>query len=178
MGYAVLACRVLTGLVFLVAVAGKARDFRAFAESVRDLTFVPRRLAASAARATVAAEGAAVLLLVLPPTVGWGFGLASLLDAAFTVVVATVLARGVSVSCHCFGGTPRRFGMRHLVRDVALTAAAVLGLLGTVGALGDAAQVSMTGPAGLAAVAAGLFGGVVVVVSDTVIELFAASPLP
>lgn len=176
MGCVVLACRVLTGVVFLVAVAGKLRDFPGFAKSVRGLAFVPSRLVMPAAWGTIAAESGTVVLVAVPPTAGWGLALALALDLVFTASIVAVLARGVSVSCHCFGTTPRRFGMRHVVRDVFLAAVSLAGL---VGVLADGARPpSVAGPAAVLGVGLGLLGAVVTVVFDSVAELFITSSAP
>lgn len=51
-------------------------------------------------------------------------GCAVVLLAMFTVAVAQVVARGINVSCGCFGGDSGPVGLATVARDVVLLAAA------------------------------------------------------
>jgi Methylamine utilisation protein MauE len=171
------AARVLVGLVFLAAVAGKARDVRGFAASVRDLpglpslSHLPRALAAPVVPGVLAAEAAVVVLLAFPATAAWGFALAVILAAGFLAVIIRVLRSGTTASCLCFGSTPREFGVRHVIRDVLLGAVALIGLAGTAGARQDGAGIA--GPAWALCAAAGALGAVALVLLDEIVDLYA-----
>jgi hypothetical protein len=127
----VLAARLTLGAVFLAAVAAKGLgkgSYRRFAASVRDLPWLPDRLAGPAAAAIVVAETATVALLAGPPTVPAGLGLAAGVLGGFVVGLAVILAGRARVRCRCFGGVGAMIGPRHLVRAGLLLLAAIAGL--------------------------------------------------
>ncbi|MET8911333.1 MauE/DoxX family redox-associated membrane protein [Micromonospora sp. NPDC004551] len=168
-----LTARLLLALVFLTAVIGKLRTRAGFAGFVTSVVQfgVPRRWAGPVARLAVAAEAAVVLLLALPGTVPAGLLLAAGLLGVLTAAIARALRRGARPACRCFGAGDAPIGARHVARNLALVAAALLGLLaGTVG--GPA-----PGPGGLL-LAAGLALplAALVVRLDDLVALFAPSP--
>jgi hypothetical protein len=172
MGYAVFGCRSLIGLVFLVAVVTKVRDFDGFAGSVRRLAPLLGRLTVVAAGAVLGAELLVVALLAVPGTLGWGTGLALalVLDLAFTVAMVLALRRGVTAPCHCFGSPRRPLGAVDVARDVVLAAAAAVGLVG-------AAPGTPPHPLGLlVAGAAGAFLAPLLILLDDLVELFVPGP--
>jgi hypothetical protein len=161
-------CRVLIGVVFVIAVAGKLRRATAFTDfvgSVRQMGVLPSALARPAAVAVAAAELAIVLALAVParqPGV-LGFGLAVGLLAAMTAGIAMSLARGNREPCRCFGRSETPLGARHVGRNVVLVAVALLGLLGSLsGGPVDA------GTAVVVAVAGAVLGGLVVMLDDLI----------
>ncbi|HUR03247.1 MAG TPA: MauE/DoxX family redox-associated membrane protein [Nonomuraea sp.] len=89
--------------VLLYAAVSKARDLSGFAADIAGYRLVPQRLTVAAAVAVVGAELAAAGLLAAPPTRRWGALLAAALFAAFLAAMASVLRRGLSVGCGCFG---------------------------------------------------------------------------
>lgn len=143
--------------VLLVAALGKLRDVRGFAASVAGYRLLPGRLSRPVAVAVIVAEVAAAGLLLapslLPPDAlgsdalgqdalgsdalgpdlrRWGAVVAGLLFAAFLTAMASVLRRGMSVDCGCFGGRDL-IGPGTLARTGLLLALAVTaGLAGTV----------------------------------------------
>ncbi|MEO3820603.1 MauE/DoxX family redox-associated membrane protein [Plantactinospora sp. B24E8] len=193
MSYVLWFSRCLLALVFLASAAGKLTGrhaFRAFADSLRTMDLLPARLVVPVAGAVVAAETAVPPLLLVPllpvpppgaatasagsPVTGVGpalstvgFALAAALLLGFTVTVATVLRRGTSASCRCFGeATTAPFGRHHLVRNVVLTVIAGTG--------GYAALVDPGATAGAAVVSVPLavLGALVVVRLDDLVALF------
>jgi hypothetical protein len=173
MGYVVLGCRCVVGLVFVTSVVGKLRGRTAFAGFVAAAGrlgpgWVVSRVPAGVVAGGVVAAEAAVLVLLLHPSTAWaGFVLAGLLALAFAAAVLAALRRGDRAPCHCFGGSAGSVGGVHLVRNVVLVAAAGLGL--AVGA----APTGPLAPAGvIAAVVAGAVVAAVVVTADDVAELF------
>ncbi|MFF4812047.1 MauE/DoxX family redox-associated membrane protein [Micromonospora chersina] len=168
-----LAVRLLLALVFLTAVVGKLRTRAGFAGFVGAVGQfgVPARFAGPVARLAVATEAAVVLLLALPGTAPAGLLLAAGLLGVLTAAIVGALRRGARPACRCFGAGDAPIGARHVARNVALAAAALLGLL--AGATGGPPP----GPAGLL-VAAGLAVplAVLVVRLDDLVALFAPSP--
>ncbi|MGW4641190.1 MauE/DoxX family redox-associated membrane protein [Sphaerisporangium sp. NPDC004334] len=129
--YVAIVCRVALVVVFAASFFGKVRSRKAFYEFALTLRAVPMRSprwAMPVAGAVVAAEGAVPLLLISTATAPLGFFLALLLLLAFSAVTAWSLRRGVTVPCRCFGTSRSSLGMRHLVRNAILIAAAAAGL--------------------------------------------------
>lgn len=94
----------LLAIVFLGGAWQKLRDLDGLSAAIEQYRLMPSALAASAARALVAAELAAGLLLLPVPTRGVGAALSALLLAAVTLAVAINLLRGRSaIDCGCGG---------------------------------------------------------------------------
>lgn len=167
MEYVRTACAGLIVVVFAVSAISKLRDFAGFERSLPALVPVRSALVCPLAVAVVVAEAAIPVLLVVPPAMAYGFGLACALLAAFTAAVGVALRRGRRAPCRCFGASSTPMGPRHLVRNTALLAIAVLGLRAPEG---------LPPPAGLAVAAvAGLVGAILIVSLDDIIDLFARS---
>ncbi|MFI6921061.1 MauE/DoxX family redox-associated membrane protein [Nonomuraea spiralis] len=157
MGYVEVGCRVLLVTVFALALWSKIsgrEPWTRFVRSVRDMT--PWR--SNAVPVAVAAGEAAVIVLVATP-LQWagvlGFALAAALLGCFTVATALVVRRGAAVPCRCFGGASETpMGWTHVIRDLVLTALAVLGLAASTSF--GIADVGMALIAGVAGAALGL----------------------
>lgn len=170
MAYAAPAAQGLLVVVLLASSAGKLRGrqaLRAFADSLVSLRLVRTASALPVALALAVAESATAVLLVAPASRTTGFAAAAVLLTVLTAGVAVVLARGTTAPCRCFGASVTPLSVRHLVRNVLLAAAAVLGLLAPAGSL----------PGALVAVATGVVAGILVAVLDDVVALFAPLPL-
>lgn len=174
-GFAHLAAWLLITLVLAVSAASKLRSraaFSRFADSVRRVHLVPARLARPAAAVVALAEAAAVALLVAPPLATAGLALAAVLLAAFTVVVAVAIARGVQAPCRCFGGASERpYGPAHLVRNVLLMAVVAFALWSDPPSAYDAGGVAV-------AVFAAVAGTLVIVFLVDFVSLFAPGRPP
>lgn len=159
----------LVGAVFLISFCSKIKRaaFAEFADSLRDMGLVPARVARPVAASVVAAEGAIVLLVSVPLTLGAGFAAAAVLLVVFTGGIARTLRRGAAASCRCFGSSKAPLGVRHVVRNVALTACAALGALTT---LMPPERIHLGGA--VVAAAAGLVSGGLITVLDNLHELF------
>jgi hypothetical protein len=168
-----LTTRLLLALVFLTAVVGKLRTRAGFAGFVGSVVQfgVPVRWSGPVARLAVAAEAAVVVLLAPSGTVPAGLLLAAGLLGVLTAAIVGALRRGARPACRCFGAGEAPIGARHVARNLALAAAALLGLL--AGAVGGPAP----GPAGLL-LAAGLAVplAALVIRLDDLVALFAPSP--
>ncbi|MGW5559222.1 MauE/DoxX family redox-associated membrane protein [Micromonospora sp. NPDC003944] len=168
-----LTARLLLALVFVVAVVGKLRTRAGFAEfvaSVRQFG-VPARWAPPAARVAVATEAAVVVLLAVGRTVPAGLLLATGLLGVLTAAIVGALRRGARPACRCFGAGDAPIGARHVVRNLALTTVALLGLLGWATASGPPSA-----PTVLLAVGVAVPLAAVVVRLDDVVALFAPTP--
>ena len=176
MPYLALSFRFLFGALFVVSAASKLLGtgaFAAFVRSLRRMGLLPRPLVRAVAGLVVCAEVAVVLLLAAPvPTSGVaGFSLAAVLLTGFGAAIAVSVRRGQRTPCRCFGKSTVPLGTRHVVRNLLLVLAAVLGVAASLA--GGAAQ---SGQLVVAAVA-GLVTGVLVTLLDDLVLLFRPTPL-
>lgn len=168
MTYLAIGCRLLLGVVFLVAVAGKLRGpaaFTAFVSSLRRMRVLPAALARPVATAVVAAEATIVAAAAVPVHAAGvlACGLAAALLTVLTAGIVTSLARGGQEPCRCFGTADTPLGARHVARNAALVTVAVAGLLAAPS--GGPVDPAL---AAVAAVAGAVTGAVVVMLDDIV----------
>ncbi|GAA0369601.1 hypothetical protein NE235_20065 [Actinoallomurus spadix] len=163
-----LGCACLVGLVFVVSAVAKLRDFDGFARSVPDLVPARPDRARLLAIAVTVLEASVPPLLITPATAPYGFGIAAVLLAAFTVAIAAAIRRGRRATCRCFGPSRVPLGPRHLVRNGALLGCAMLGAV-SPGGLPPAGGIAV-------AAAAGLVGAVLIVSFEDIVDLFARNP--
>lgn len=186
MGYVVVGCQCLIGVVFLVSAVSKLRSratLEGFGASLRQLRVLPGRAVGPVAMLVAAGEATVAALLVVPlaltavggsaaPTtalVAVGFAGALGLLVAFSAVILAAMRRGIRAPCRCFGTSSSPLGGRHVLRNIVLEVAAAVGLAGVVA--GTPATLQLGGVAVAGAV--GVVLAVLVVVSDEVVELFA-----
>ncbi|MFE9017155.1 MauE/DoxX family redox-associated membrane protein [Streptomyces sp. NPDC007808] len=167
-------CHILVAVVLAASATGKARPagFRAFLTTLADMGLGSPGMRRPLAYATVAAEGVAAGLLLLPGTRAGVIGLllASLVLAALTIgVVRAVRGGGPPVTCACFGRTGRPLGVLHLIRNGGLLLATVGALVVTVSGSGRAAGGEL-----VVAVATGAVLAAVVIGLDDIADLFTA----
>ncbi|GAB2847707.1 TlpA family protein disulfide reductase [Lentzea nigeriaca] len=119
--------RVVLAAVFLAAVAGKVRTRQGFAE-FRDsiAALAPWLPARPLALVVLTGEALAVVLLAIPGT-SLGYALAVALLAAFCGGIVLAIRSAKSVRCKCFGAGGDVLGPKHLVRNAALIAVALVG---------------------------------------------------
>lgn len=127
MGYLLVGCRLIVGLVFMAAVIGKITGRVEFAAAVGRLA--PRLPARPAAFGVVAGEAATVVLLAVPATVAVGLAVAGLLLLAFTVAIGGAVRRGETTACRCFTRSITPIGRMHLVRNGLLLVVTGAGLV-------------------------------------------------
>ncbi|MEU4475154.1 MauE/DoxX family redox-associated membrane protein [Micromonospora sp. NPDC023888] len=163
--------RALLAVVFAAALFGKVSgraSWSAFVQSLRQMGLVPSGAVRPAAAATVVAESAAVLLLVVPGR--WsgaaGFVVAGVLLAVFTGAVALTIRRDRQTPCRCFGASDTLLGRQHVVRNAALTGTALLGLVAST----SAGELHLA--AALLAVLGGALAGTLVAVLDDLVALY------
>lgn len=120
------ALRLGLGGLFVVAGVLKLRDPAAFATDIANYQLLPQYAALLAAMLP-AVEILAGLALIAGPA-SWRRSAAAaiaLMMVVFTVAAASALARGIDISCGCFGGESGRVDGLTIVRDVVLLAAAI-----------------------------------------------------
>ncbi|ANZ38961.1 hypothetical protein BBK82_25715 [Lentzea guizhouensis] len=102
--YLEICCRIVVGMVFLLAVVGKLRgraELTAFTESLGSFGLRSAAVRSALAAAVITVEAVAVVLLAVAPAPG--LGLAVLVLVAFTGAVVAAKATGREVRCRCFG---------------------------------------------------------------------------
>jgi hypothetical protein len=115
------------GYLVLSAVLGvsavtKLRHPRVLAGQIQRYRIVPRGLAGPAGAALAVTEAGAALLLAGPGTRLAGLVLAGALTGLFLAAMSLALARGLRITCACFGGTGEldTVGRSSLVRTALL----------------------------------------------------------
>ncbi|MCP2322047.1 hypothetical protein HDA40_000554 [Hamadaea flava] len=171
MPYLELACRLVLVTVFATAVAGKISSraaWTAFVDSLDRMDAVPVRLLHPAAWASLAAEIAISLLLVVPGRLFAvaGFVIAIGLLGSFTAAIASAIRRGKNAPCRCFGASVTPLGWSHVGRNSGLMVLAAVGL--TAALRGGPIDIA---PAVVAA-ATGVVVGLLVTRLDDLLALF------
>jgi uncharacterized membrane protein YphA (DoxX/SURF4 family) len=103
--------RLLFAGIFVLSLLGKAPRrvaYRQFVTATADLLDVGGTTARILAAATVGAETAAVVLVLLPIFPVVGFGLVVALLGCYTVALVRARRRADRVACHCFGASSVR----------------------------------------------------------------------
>ncbi|WP_231515716.1 MauE/DoxX family redox-associated membrane protein [Herbidospora cretacea] len=159
-------------IVFLASGLGKLRRPAEFAGSIRAMRLLPAAAAPAAAILIIAGELAAALALLAGLTVDatplvYAFALSAALCVVFSLAIITVIRRGASVACACFGRRASAFSARHVVRNILLAALAIAGLLGA-----DTGAASWT-PETAITIAAGAALSLLVILMDDLADLFA-----
>lgn len=117
-------CRLLLGGVFVWAGAVKALDVPTFAGQVAAYQLLPYAWNYAVAATLPYVELLAGALLLINLRVKPAALLVSLLNAAFIVVLLSVLARGLAIDCGCFGPDAGTTPLQALGRDLVLLALA------------------------------------------------------
>lgn len=118
-------CRLLLGGVFVWAGVVKALDVPAFAGQVAAYQLLPYAWNYAVAATLPYVELLAGALLLINLRVKPAALLVCLLNAAFIVVLLSVLARGLAIDCGCFGPDAGTTPLQALGRDLVLLALAV-----------------------------------------------------
>jgi hypothetical protein len=170
-------CRVLLGGVFAVSAGSKLYSrivFADFTAATARLTGARVGRARQFAIATVAAEFAVVVALIVPALVLWGFAAGIGLLAVFSAAIVRSLRRGQRAPCRCFGASNSPLGTQHVARNAALAAFCLLGI--AAGLSNGAASLEL-GPACVVAFAA-LIGVALTARLDDLIGLFRTTTAP
>ncbi len=113
-------------VTFLMSSIRKLRHPRAFVLDVLDYRILPPRLARVYGRLLPPTEfvcGVALVVGIWPPGTG---ALAGALLISFLVAVATNLARGRTMDCHCFGSRSEPLGWTTVARLCVLLGCAII----------------------------------------------------
>lgn len=124
---ALLIARLALGALFVVAGILKLRDASAFATDIANYQLFPQ-MAALVAAILPWTEIVAGVVLLVHPVASWRRAAALCIAAmmvVFTAAAGTAVARGLDVSCGCFGSESSPLTAWTLVRDVLLLAVAV-----------------------------------------------------
>jgi hypothetical protein len=128
LAYLLAFCRLSLCATFGAAAFVKGRDLSGFEQAVAGFRLVPRALAGVAARVLWLGEVATALGLAIGgPWLPAALGLAAVQLILFTGAIVTVLLRGQSTACHCFGRSLTPVSWLHVGRNVGLLACAGLG---------------------------------------------------
>jgi len=123
-------CQLVTGAIFALAALSKLGDLHSFAAEIHNFRIVPIATENLLAITLPWIELVAALALLLGIRARAGAVLASWLLVAFTVAVASAVARGLDFECGCFGTADgAHVGTRKLVENLAMTLFAVVGAL-------------------------------------------------
>ena len=126
----IVSCRILVGLVMLAAALGKIGDPATFASQIHHFRLIPvagENLLAMTLPWIELLAGLGLTLSVRPRSAAW---LSTAMMVVFTIAVGAALARKLDIECGCFGtADATRVGMKKLLEDLALTAAAVVASL-------------------------------------------------
>ncbi|HEY1354208.1 MAG TPA: MauE/DoxX family redox-associated membrane protein [Ktedonobacteraceae bacterium] len=124
-------CRITIGLTFALAAGRKALTFGAFQQTLRRLRLLPPVLTLPTALLFVGCEALVALLMVCQAGLLLaGFALAALLLALFSGALLSVLLRGISTACHCFGPGQRPVSRTDLWRNLGFFLCALGGYAG------------------------------------------------
>ena len=118
-------CRLLLGGVFAWAGAVKALDVTAFAGQVAAYQLLPYAWNYAVAAALPYVELLAGALLLFNLRVRPAALLLALLNSVFILVLASVVLRGLSIDCGCFGPDAGTTPLQALGRDLVLLALAI-----------------------------------------------------
>ena len=123
-------CRLVTGLVLLVAALSKIGEPSVFARQIAHYDVIPIGLENVIAITLPWIELVTGLALVLGVRARSGAWLATGLMVAFTLAVAQAVARRLDIECGCFGTTDAtRVGTSKLLENLALTIASLIASL-------------------------------------------------
>jgi len=125
----IVCARFFTGLVFLFSGLSKLVARRTFLVTIQSYDFVPRRHMEAVTYAVITIETAlGIALTTGHPKVGRAsMFLAMLLLLCFTVLVASVIRRGLKVDCGCFASIGRAATATTIWRNLGLVLVAALG---------------------------------------------------
>ena len=127
LGWIGLACRLILGVVLIVAGALKVTDLEQSVLAVRGYQMLPYDLAVVVGYVLPPLEIIVGLLLVTGLFVRWAGLLGALLMAVFVIGISQAWIRGLTIDCGCFGGggqvaqNETKYGLE-LFRDVGLMA--------------------------------------------------------
>ncbi|SDB88176.1 Methylamine utilisation protein MauE [Raineyella antarctica] len=130
LGWTGLACRIVLGVVLIVAGALKVANLEQSVLAVRGYQMLPYELAVAVGYVLPPLEIIVGLLLVAGLFTRWAGLIGALLMAAFVIGISQAWIRGLTIDCGCFGGggqvaqNETKYGLE-LLRDFTLMATGV-----------------------------------------------------
>lgn len=118
------------GAIFVYAAVLKIRDPAAFAQAIKYYKLMPLGTVNAMALLLPWWELAAGLAILVPHWRRAGAGVIFALLLVFTVAVGLAIARGLDISCGCFGTASRKNTTSTLLGDLGMLAAAWIVLTG------------------------------------------------
>lgn len=137
-------CRCLVGGIFFYAGALKMADVIAFAGEVAAYHLLPNNITYVVAAILPCIEVLIGALLLLDCRVRGAALLAGFLNLIFIAALVSALARGLHISCGCFGVGHDSTVLKALIRDLALMVAIVVTFL-SAGIPAASAEAASTG---------------------------------
>jgi len=157
--------RVAIAVLFLLSAGGKLLAMQEFTRTVTDFRLLPRHWSKAAALLFIAGEVAVVGLAAIGGSLlPAAFVLAVALLAIFAVALASVLGRGIDMSCSCFGRSDRHISGYDIARNLLMLLCSLAGLW----LLGYPRHGLPVGQAALLALMGGVFVVLVVNLRDVV----------
>ncbi|GAB4581600.1 MAG: hypothetical protein Fur0022_43490 [Anaerolineales bacterium] len=121
-------CRMVIGMVFAWSLVGKARDMRAFEETITRFQVLPERWSRLFAGLVLIVELAVVGAMIAGDGwLMWGFLLGAGILIVFCFALVAVLVRGLHISCHCFGKSKYQISIYEIVRNLGIIFFAICG---------------------------------------------------
>lgn len=128
-------CRLLFGAVFVYAGAQKMADPAAFASVIFNYQMLPAKFVYGAALIMPAVEVACGFALWVNSLARGASVILNVLMAAFMGAMGVAMARGLDVSCGCFGGAGAQVSKETMIRDAVILG---IGLVAMWGAFAQA----------------------------------------
>lgn len=126
-------CRMVIGLVFAISSGSKVFRLQAFRQTIFRFHLFPARFIAPAAMLFLSSEMAVVILLALGgQALLPGFVLAIFLLILFSGALLSVVIRGFSTSCNCFGPDQRTISSADIWRNAGFLLCALVGCAGVI----------------------------------------------
>jgi hypothetical protein len=126
-------CSVILGGCFGISILHKLSDYNRYTETIISFSLLPNILVHPSAILVLVAEGLVIVLMLFERSLA--FALSSVLLIIFTIALASLMVRKMSVACHCFSNDQTPVGMRSICRNISFIACSWAGLAATSGEL-------------------------------------------
>lgn len=120
-----LAARMLLAIVFLIAGAEKIGALNTFADSIAAYGMLPSGVENVVALAFVWTEIVVGVLLFAGAAIRGAALVTGAMLVMFLVAIISAIARGLEIDCGCFAGNPEPVGLKKVLEDTGLLAAAI-----------------------------------------------------
>lgn len=121
-------CRIVIGLVFSTSFVGKVRNTSQFKQTIQNFNLLSMRFSGTAVIVFLSSEFAIVVCMIFGGTVLIpGFLLTTILLTVFCAALASVLVRGLHISCNCFGANTAQVSIFDIWRNIGFILCALIG---------------------------------------------------